>query len=63
MVTIYQKTNCGLELYPYTTTGQFKNYRSAERYLEKLNSPYNAGAIVITQCNYQKACRLYDTRD
>ena len=58
MVTIYQRTCTGtLTLFPYTKTGQFKSHAQAHRYLSKRR--YNASYTIVTQCDYDKALRLY----
>lgn len=60
MVSIYNRTYRGdLHLFPYTEQGQFKSHAAAYRYLDRLNRPYNANCIVVTQCSYDKALRLY----
>ena len=60
MVTIYNRTSSGyLQVFPYTTTGQFKSHAAAYRYLNKLNRPYNGSCVVVTQMEYHKANRIY----
>ncbi len=60
MVTIYQRCFDGrLEVFPYTREGQFNSHAAAERYLNRLNRPYNGSCTIITQCSYEKATRLY----
>lgn len=60
MVTIYNRTSSGyLQLFPYTTTGQFKSHAAAWRYLDKLRRRVNMSAVVVTQMEYSKANRIY----
>ena len=60
MVTIYTRTSCGyLQLFPYTSEGQFKSHAAAHAYLRKLNRPYNGSCLVVTQMSYEKANRIY----
>jgi len=60
MVTIYNRTSSGyLQVFPYTTTGQFKSHAAAYSYLNKRNRPYNASCVVVTQMSYDKANRIY----
>jgi len=60
MVTIYNRTSSGyLQVFPYTTTGQFKSHAAAYSYLNKLNRPYNGSCVVVTQMSYDKANRIY----
>ena len=60
MVTIYNRTSSGyLQLFPYTTTGQFKSHAAAHAYLRKLNRSYNGSCLVVTQMDYDKANRIY----
>ena len=60
MVTIYQRTcTGGLTVFPYTKEKQFKSHAQAHRYLNNLNRPYNGSCTIVTQCDYNKALKLY----